>query len=113
MIIQDIIVEHREYRNVPGIFPDGAIGFTFHYDDERSVERNIPVDKIVNMCRSAYKKYPRDIVYLHDESFIIQDSEHFRVAVVKTEISPNKYKYIIPTARYDLRIGPKQKVFTV
>ena len=113
MNIQEILAEERVYRNVPGIFPDGPIGFTFHYDDERRIERNIPVDKILDLCRRAYRQYPRDILYLHDESFVIEDAENFRVAVIKTEIAPNKYKYLIPTARYDLRIGPRETVFRV
>ena len=89
MNIQEILAEERVYRNVPGIFPDGPIGFTFHYDDERSIERNIPVDKILNMCKSAYREYPRDILYLHDEAFVIEDAENFEDGdVLRTMATP-------------------------
>ena len=106
-IINESLTESKLYT---GVFPDGVLKLTHHFDDERRIERDIDMDQVLDMCHRAGKQWPEKIAEFHDESFVIVDWDGLGVALVKQETSPGKYTYILKTARNPLRIGMNQQV---
>jgi hypothetical protein len=112
MRAQDFLIEYSEYKIIPNVFPDGNLKLTVHFDRDRRVERNIDMERILDMCTRAAVQWPEKLNEVSaDESFVISDWDDFRVAILKRDGNAGKYDYIVKTARQDLRIGANQQVF--
>ena len=104
------LFEATEWKTYPGVFPDGDLKLSFHFDRDRRVERDIDMEHILDMCHRAARQWPEKLQEIHDETFVIQDWDDFGVALIKREVAQGRYDYIVKTARADLRIGYDQLV---
>jgi hypothetical protein len=110
MRAQEFIVEASEYKTYKNVFPDGDLKLSFHFDKDRRIERDIAMEKILDICHRAATQWPEKISELHDQSFVIQDWDDFGVAIVKREVQNGRSDYVVTTARQDLRIGYDQVI---
>jgi hypothetical protein len=103
------------YYQVPdnNIFPDGNLFLTGHAKNDRFPERDITTDRVINLCRQAGKQYPNKLANLGDSALVIQDPDEFGVGLIKQELPNGRYRYIVKTARDNLRTGVEQPVFKV
>ena len=111
MRASEFIIEAAEYKTIPKVFPDGDLKLTTHFDRDRRVERNIDMERVLDMCHRAAVQWPDKLRDINPgSSFVIADWDNFRVAIVKRERLGNGFDYILTTARDDLRTGPDQVV---
>jgi len=103
------------YYQVPdnNIFPDGNLFLTGHAKNDRFPERDITTDRVINLCRQAGKQYPNKLANLGDTGLVIQDPDEFGVGLIKQELPNGRYRYIVKTARDNLRTGVEQPVFKI
>ena len=103
------------YYQVPdnNIFPDGNLFLTGHAKNDRFPERDITTDRVINLCRQAGKQYPNKLANLGDTGLVIQDPDEFGVGLIKQELPNGRYRYIVKTARDNLRTGVEEPVFKV
>jgi hypothetical protein len=103
------------YYQVPdnNIFPDGNLFLTGHAKNDRFPERDITTDRVINLCRQAGKQYPNKLANLGDTALVIQDPDEFGVGLIKQELPNGRYRYIVKTARDNLRTGVEEPVFKV
>jgi predicted nucleotidyltransferase len=102
--------DSRGDRYFTDIFPDGVLKLTDHFFFDRKEKRNIPVDRVLDMCTRAGKQRTDLLAELNDESFIIEDTDGLRIAVIKQEIRPGQSQYILKTGRQNLHVGYKQQI---
>jgi hypothetical protein len=114
MKIVDVIQEYgKEYKKFKDIFPDGILKLTYHFDDLRRPERQIEIDRILDILQRASIQWPEKIKDLSNEEFVVYDWDGFGIALVKRESTSGGHEYMVKTARQDLRHSRDQQTIQV
>lgn len=104
----------ESYYRVPGnIFPDGDLYLTSHALHTRFPERNIPIDRVIDLCQQAGEQFPNKLENLGDASLVIQAPDQFGVALLKQEMSDGTCRYLVKTAHDRLKCSQEQTVIRV
>lgn len=100
----------EEFVNRPMPYADGYLIFSSHFLQDRSKERNIPVEKVLEVLRKLERKRSIELVKMPYVNFAVKTNE-LGVGLDKRLDRFGKIAYVVTTAHPLLKTGEDEDIF--